>query len=75
MIYLFSKFIVRGRRSFVKKRRKKREREKEKSMISMPRSSLLSSKERRRYLKTSTAKFFMNFSVGGSLSRSKVELG
>jgi hypothetical protein len=45
-------------------------------MISMPRSSSLSSKNReRRYPKTSTAKFFINSSVGGSLSRSKVELG
>jgi hypothetical protein len=42
----------------------------------MTRSSLLSSKKgERRYLKTSTAKFFINFSVGGILSRSKVELG
>jgi hypothetical protein len=41
----------------------------------MPRSSSLSSKEGRRYLKTSTEKFFINFSVRGNLSRSKVELG
>jgi hypothetical protein len=42
----------------------------------MPRSSLLSSKKgERRYPKTSIAKFFINASVGGSLSRSKVELG
>jgi hypothetical protein len=83
MIYLFSKFIVRGRRSFVKKERKKkrekREREKRKRkkfMISMPRSSLLSSnKGERRYPKISTTKFFINSSVGGSLSRSKVDLG
>jgi hypothetical protein len=48
---------------------------KEKSMVSMPRSSSLSSKKgERRYLKTSTAKF-INFLVAGSLSRSKVELG
>jgi hypothetical protein len=61
-----------------KKRRKKKnkKRAKEKSMISMPRSSSLSSKKgERRYPKTSTAKFFINSSVGGSLSRSKVELG
>jgi hypothetical protein len=57
------------------RKRRKKEREKEKSMISMPRSSSLSSKEEIRYLKTSTAKFFINSSVGGSLSRSKVELG
>jgi hypothetical protein len=45
-------------------------------MISMPRSSSLSSKKgERRYPKTSTTKFFINSSVGGSLSRSKVELG
>jgi hypothetical protein len=73
---------VRGRRSFVKKRKKrrskkrKREREQENSMISMPRSSsLLSKKGERRYPKTSIAKFFINSLVGGSLSRSKVELG
>jgi hypothetical protein len=40
----------------------------------MPRSLSLSSKEGRRYLKTSIAKF-INSSVGGSLLRSKVELG
>jgi hypothetical protein len=61
-----------------KKRRKKKnkkKRAKEKSMISMPRSSSLSSKKgERRYPKTSIAKF-INSSVGGSLSRSKVELG
>jgi hypothetical protein len=45
-------------------------------MISMPRSSSLSSKKgERRYPKISTTKFFINSSVGGSLSRSKVELG
>jgi hypothetical protein len=45
-------------------------------MISTPRSSSLSSKkEGRRYLKTSTTKFFINSSVRGSLSRSRVELG
>jgi hypothetical protein len=72
---------VRGRRSFVKKKKKKKKerkkkREKEKSMISMPRSSSLSSKKgERRYPKTSTTKFFINSSVRGSLSRSKVELG
>jgi hypothetical protein len=45
-------------------------------MISMPRSSSLSSnKGERRYPKTSTTKFFINSSVGGNLSRSKVELG
>jgi hypothetical protein len=84
MIYLFSKFNVRDRRSFVKKKerkkekkRKKREkRKKKKSMISMPKSLLLSLKKgERRYPKTSTVKFFINFLVGGSLSRSKVELG
>jgi hypothetical protein len=32
-------------------------------------------KEGRRYPKTFTAKFFINSSVGSSLSRSKVELG
>jgi hypothetical protein len=63
-----------------KKRRRKKERkkgrEKEKSMISMPRSSSLSSKKgERKYPKTFTTKFFINSSVGGSLSRSKVELG
>jgi hypothetical protein len=42
----------------------------------MPRSSLLSSKKgERRYTKTSIVKFFINSSVGGSLSRSKIELG
>jgi hypothetical protein len=42
----------------------------------MPRSSLLSSKKgERRYPKISIAKFFINSSAGGSLSRSKVELG
>jgi hypothetical protein len=79
MIYLFSKFIVKGRRSFVKKERKKKrekKREKKKSMISVLRSSLLASKKgERRYPKTSATKFFINSSVGGSLSRSKVELG
>jgi hypothetical protein len=34
-----------------------------------------SKKGERRYPKTSTAKFFINFLVGGNLSRSKVELG
>jgi hypothetical protein len=59
-----------------KKRKKEKRREKNKSMISMPRSSLLSSKKgERRYPKTCTTKFFINSSVGGSLSRSKVELG
>jgi hypothetical protein len=61
-----------------RKKRKKKEKNKkgEKSMISMPRSSSLSSKKgERRYPKTSTTKFFINSSVGGSLSRSKVELG
>jgi hypothetical protein len=59
-----------------KEKNKEREREKEKSMISMPRSSSLSSKKgERRYPKTSKTKFFINSSVGGSLSRSKVELG
>jgi hypothetical protein len=59
-----------------KKKEKKKEREKEKSMISMPRSSSLSSKKgEKRYPKTSTAKFFINSLIGGSLSRSKVELG
>jgi hypothetical protein len=73
---------IRGRRSFVKKERrkkrrkkKKKKRAKDKSMNSMPRSSSWSSKKgERRYLKTSTAKFFINSSVGGSLSRSKIEL-
>jgi hypothetical protein len=42
----------------------------------MPRSSSLSSKKgERRYPKTSTTKFFINSSVGGGLSKSKVELG
>jgi hypothetical protein len=42
----------------------------------MPRSSSLSSKKgERRYPKTFTTKFFINSSVGCSLSRSKVELG
>jgi hypothetical protein len=42
----------------------------------MPRSSLLSSKKgERRYPKTSTTKFSINYLVGGSLFRSKVELG
>jgi hypothetical protein len=42
----------------------------------MPRSLSLSSKKgERRYPKTYTAKFFINSSVGDSLSRSKVELG
>jgi hypothetical protein len=42
----------------------------------MPRSSSLSSKKGvKRYPKTSIARFFINFLVGGSLSRSKVELG
>jgi hypothetical protein len=42
----------------------------------MPRSSSWSSKQGEiRYPKTSTAKFFINSSVGGSLFRSKVELG
>jgi hypothetical protein len=42
----------------------------------MPRSSSLSSKKGQKiYPKTSIAKFFINSSVGGSLSRSKVELG
>jgi hypothetical protein len=44
-------------------------------MISIPRSSSLSSKDERRYLKTSTTKFFINSSVAGSLLRNKVELG
>jgi hypothetical protein len=45
-------------------------------MISMPRSSSLSSKKgEKRYHRTSIAKFSINSSVGGSLSRSKVELG
>jgi hypothetical protein len=68
---------VRGRRSFVKKKEEeKKEGEKEKSVISMPRSSSLSSKKgERRYPKISTTKFFINSLVGGSLSRSKVELG
>jgi hypothetical protein len=42
----------------------------------MPRSSSLSSKKgERRYPKTSTVKFFINSLVGGSLSKSNVELG
>jgi hypothetical protein len=42
----------------------------------MPRSSSLSSKKGdRRYPKSFTAKFFINSSVRGNLSRSKVELG
>jgi hypothetical protein len=60
----------------MKKNKKEKKREREKSLISMPRSSSLSSKKVERiYLKTSTTKFFINSSVGGSLSRSKVELG
>jgi hypothetical protein len=42
----------------------------------MPRNSSLSSKKgERRYPKTSIVKFFINSSVGDSISRSKVELG
>jgi hypothetical protein len=68
-------YILRGRRSFVKKEKERKNKKGEKSMISMPRSSSLSSKKgERRYPKTSTAKFFINSLVGGSLSRSKVEL-
>jgi hypothetical protein len=59
-----------------KERKKEKKERKKKSMISMPRSSSLSSKKgERRYLKTSTTKFFTNSSVRGSVSRSKVALG